>query len=84
MKHNALEQTVHYLLKQAKTSHDKSSRGIAVQLDVAQNDVAALIGLTRAEATRILNDLKSRDLIDIEGSTVILRDEAQLRSLLNE
>lgn len=61
------------LHEEAKERGVQSPRGIVVQMDPAQHDIATHFGLTRAEATRVLNALKRQGTIAIEGSSIILR-----------
>lgn len=68
------EHVLNFLSNKANEHGVQTPRGVAIQLDFTQGDIATLIGLSRAEATRAINALKSEGTIAIEGATIFLRD----------
>jgi len=62
-----------FIRRQAEAHGVPSPRGTVVNLDLSKQDIATLLGVSRADATRALNALKARGEILIEGSSIILR-----------
>lgn len=71
------------LLQLVKERGVATTRGVVVQLDVTQKDVATHLGLSRIEATLALNTLKHAGALTFEGSTLLVREEA-LEGFLRE
>lgn len=67
------QRALEFLEREAAARGTPGVEGVVVQLDPAAGDIASLMGMSRAEATRALNALKLRGVIRMEGSTVILR-----------
>jgi len=63
------------LLEKARTEGRPTPRGVAIQLDVSKHDVASLFGLSRIEATFVLNALKAAGALTWEGSTLLVNPE---------
>lgn len=63
------------LLQLAKERGVATPRGVAIQLDVTQRDVAAHLGLSRIEATLALNALKHAGALTFEGSTLLVQPD---------
>jgi len=68
--------TIGFLLNQAATSGDSRQ----VQLPFAKALVASRLNVTQEHFSRILNQLAAEGLIEVQGSTVLLRDLEALRS----
>lgn len=62
-----------FLEKESAERGVRTPSGTLVQLDLSKQDIGTLLGMTRAEATRVLNRLKRRGIIQMEGSSIILR-----------
>ena len=70
------ERALAFIKREAAERGVKTPAGTSVQLKLSKQDIATLLGMSRAEATRALNALRSEGIIRLEGSTVILlRDE---------
>lgn len=69
------------LLERIAAEGRRTSRGILLQMDVTQNHLGALLGLSREEATRAINALKQKGVLAMEGSTLIILDEKELGAL---
>lgn len=77
---SALKQVAKVLVEAAE-SGKPTDRGVQLQLDLTRRDIGSVLGLSRADATRLLNTLKREGIIAIEGSTVVLLDIDALRKL---
>jgi CRP/FNR family cyclic AMP-dependent transcriptional regulator len=61
----------------------QSDRGIQLKLTLTHEEIAQLIGSSRETVTRLLGDFKSKELIYVKGSTLIVRDKAQLEAMVS-
>jgi len=52
-----------------------------VDLAVTQRELAQTIGATRETACRVLGNFKKRNVVTLEGSTLIIQDKAALRAM---
>lgn len=66
------DRILHFLRREAEARGVKTAKGTEVKLDLTQQDIASLFGMTREEATRALNALKRSGVIYMEGSSIIL------------
>jgi CRP/FNR family transcriptional regulator, cyclic AMP receptor protein len=60
-----------------------SDRGVLLKLTLTHEEIAQLIGASRETVTRLLGEFKSKQLIDVKGSTLIVPDLAALESMVN-
>lgn len=72
-KERLAQRALEFLKREAAARGTPGAEGVFLQLDPSQGDIASLMGMSRAEATRALNALKLRGIIRMEGSTIILR-----------
>ncbi len=57
------------------------SQDARIQQPATHEEMAQRIGASRETVTRLLSDLKKRDLIRLEGSTLVIRDRAALEAM---
>lgn len=62
-------------------SHDAPSEGVRIRTPVTHEEMAQRIGASRETVTRLLSDLKKRDLIRLEGSTWVIKNRNALEAL---
>jgi CRP-like cAMP-binding protein len=56
-------------------------RGLVIDLRLTHQDIAAMVASTRESVTKVLNELRGRDIIEIESGRLILLDHAALERL---
>lgn len=61
-------------------SGDKSKDGIRLKVLLTHEEIAQLIGTTRETVTRILTQFRAEHLIEVKGSTMIVRNPAALEA----
>jgi CRP/FNR family transcriptional regulator len=54
---------------------------IRIPSTMTHEEMAQMIGASRETVTRLLSDLKKRDFIRVEGSTLVIRDRTALEQL---
>jgi CRP/FNR family cyclic AMP-dependent transcriptional regulator len=57
------------------------SQDVRIHAPVTHEEMAQRIGASRETVTRLLSDLKRKDLIRLEGSTLIIRDRTALEAM---
>lgn len=64
-------------------SREKYASGseIRIRNGVTHEEMAQMIGASRETVTRLLSDLKKRELIRLEGSTLVIRNRTALEAL---
>jgi CRP/FNR family transcriptional regulator, global nitrogen regulator len=60
---------------------NRDSRAIMIDLRLTHQDLAAMVASTRESVTKVLNDMRSRGVVDIEGGRITLKDYAALTRL---
>ena len=81
LSHSASEKLARFLLD-LSTSHDKGESDIRVALTLTHEEIAQTIGASRETVTRLFSDFKKKDLVQVKGSTIIIKNKAGLESLL--
>jgi len=70
------------LLLSGATSREKpDSNEIRIRPTLTHEEMAQMIGSSRETVTRLLGDLKKKELIRLEGSTLIIRNRTALEAL---
>lgn len=73
--HSGTQRVIGYLL-QAR----EASGGGELRLEVSKNVIASRLNLTPEHFSRILNDLTSKGLIEVNGRNITFRDEEGIRA----
>jgi CRP-like cAMP-binding protein len=60
---------------------NRDGRAITIDLRLTHQDLAAMVASTRESVTKVLNDMRSRGVVDIEGGRITLKDYAALTRL---
>ncbi len=59
----------------------EDSRSVTIDLRLTHQDLAAMVASTRESVTKVLNDMRSRGIVKIEGGRITLKDHAALERL---
>lgn len=57
-------------------------KGIRLKVLLTHEEIAQMIGATRETVTRVISDFKSRKLIDVKGSTVMITNPPALQDMV--
>ncbi len=79
---SAAEKFARFLLDWS-SDHEKEKGEIRLKLTLTHEEIAQMIGASRETVTRLFADFKKRQLLQVKGSTVVIRDRAALESLSN-
>jgi CRP/FNR family transcriptional regulator len=78
----AAEKLARFLLEWVDGHRDTKNPDRAI-LTLTHEEIAAMIGSSRETVTRFFSDFKKKKLVQVAGSTVILRERAALENLVN-
>lgn len=78
----ASEKMARLLLDWCATGGVKVDKGIRLKVLLTHEEIAQMIGATRETVTRVISDFKSRKLIDVKGSTMIIGNAPALEELV--
>ena len=60
---------------------DMAGREIRIRSSMTHEEIAQMIGSSRETVTRLLSELKKKELIRLEGSTLVIRNRTALEAL---
>lgn len=63
------------------TDGHKTEREIRIRASLTHEEMAQMIGSSRETVTRLLSDLKKKEFIRLEGSTLVIRNKTALEEL---
>ena len=78
----ATEKMARLLLDWCNNGGVKVDKGIRLKVLLTHEEIAQMIGATRETVTRVISDFKSRKLIDVKGSTMIIGSTPALEALV--
>lgn len=81
LSHSVAEKLARFLLD-LSADHDSGKGEIKVTLTLTHEEIAQMIGASRETVTRLFGDFKKKQLLQVKGSTLIIKDKAGLESLL--
>lgn len=81
LSHSAGEKLARFLLDLA-SENDGTKGDIKVTLTLTHEEIAQMIGASRETVTRLFSDFKKRQLLQIKGSTLIIKNKAGLEGVL--
>jgi CRP/FNR family transcriptional regulator, cyclic AMP receptor protein len=81
LSHSVSEKLARFLLD--LSPHADGGKGeVRVTLTLTHEEIAQMIGASRETVTRLFTDFKKKQLLQVKGSTLIIRNRAALESLL--
>jgi len=82
LSHSAGEKLARFLLDWC-ANHGDGKEEIRAKLTLTHEEIAQMIGASRETVTRLFAGFKKKQLLQIKGSTLIIRNKAALESLLD-
>ena len=82
LSHAAGERLARFLLDWC-ASHGNGKGEICVKLTLTHEDIAQMIGVSRETVTRLFAEFKKKQFLQIEGSTLIIRNKTALENLVD-
>jgi CRP-like cAMP-binding protein len=60
---------------------ERTDGQVTIELRLTHQDLAAMVASTRESVTKVLNDMRSRDLIEVTSGRITLKDSRALARL---
>src|SRR5207245_7826364 len=81
LSHSVSEKLARLLLEWA-TDGDSTKDGIRIKVSLTHEEIAQLIGTSRETVTRVLGEFREKQLAQLRGSTLLIRNKAGLARLI--
>lgn len=81
LSHSAGEKLARFLLEWVAEHHHGAGE-VKVKLTLTHEEIAQMIGASRETVTRLFADFKKKQLLEVKGSTLLIRDRAGLEKVL--
>ena len=81
LSHSAGEKLARFLLD-LSTDHEEGKDDSKVTLTLTHEEIAQMIGASRETVSRIFSDFKKKQLVQVKGSVLIIKNRAGLESFL--
>jgi len=83
LSHSAREKLARFILDWS-ANHPSDNGAIRFNLTLTHEEIAQMIGASRETVTRLFADFKKRNLLQIKGSSVTIKDRLGIEKLLQE
>lgn len=77
------EKLAKLLLDWCDAGGEETPRGTRLKVLLTHEEIGQMIGTTRETVTRLLSDFKRRQILDVKGSSVFVRERGVLESLVS-
>ncbi len=81
LSHSVSEKLARLLLEWA-TDGEHTKEGIRIKVSLTHEEMAQLIGTSRETVTRVLGEFREKELAQLRGSTLLIRNKAGLERLV--
>jgi len=81
LSHSASEKLAKLLLDWSTRNGDGARSETRIKLGLTHEEIAQMIGTSRETVTRLLADMKRRQIVQSEGATIVIRNQAALKGL---
>ena len=82
LSHSVGEKLARFLLD-LSVGHDDGKGQLKVTLTLTHEEIAQMIGASRETVTRLLGEFKKKQILEVKGSTLIIKNKAGLESVLS-
>ena len=82
LSHSAGEKLARFLLEWAANYPEEKGQ-IRIKLTLTHEEIAQMIGSSRETVTRLLADFRKKQLLQVMGSTLIIKNKAALESIIS-
>lgn len=81
LSHSAGEKLARFLLEWTADAQEENGQ-VKIKLTLTHEEIAQMVGASRETVTRLFADFKKKDLVQVKGSTLIIKNKAGLESIL--
>jgi CRP/FNR family cyclic AMP-dependent transcriptional regulator len=82
LSHSAAEKLAKLLLEWSAKSGEATKAEPRLKLALTHDEIAQMIGTSRETVTRLLSDLKKRQIVQIKRKTLLIRNKAALKAMV--
>ncbi len=82
LSHSTAEKVARLLLEWSQKGQ-AGKDGVRMKVTLTHEEIAQMIGTSRETVTRVFSDFKKRKLIEIKGSTLVIRNKPALEQMTN-
>jgi CRP/FNR family transcriptional regulator, cyclic AMP receptor protein len=82
LSHSAGEKLARFLLEWAANYPEEKGQ-VRIKLTLTHEEIAQMIGSSRETVTRLLADFRKKQLLQVMGSTLVIKNKAALEHLIN-
>jgi CRP/FNR family transcriptional regulator len=82
LSHSASEKLARFLLEWSANCPEEKGQ-VRIKMTLTHEEIAQMIGSSRETVTRLLADFRRKHLVQVVGSTLILRSKADLDAIVN-
>lgn len=82
LSHSVAEKLARFLLD-LSAGHNNGKGEIKITLTLTHEEIAQMIGSSRETVTRMFSNFKRKDLLQVKGSTLIIKNKAGLETLVS-
>jgi CRP/FNR family transcriptional regulator len=82
LSHSAAEKLAKLLLEWSANNGEASKAEPRLKLALTHEEMAQMIGTSRETVTRLFADLKKRQIVQLKGSTLLIRNKAALKAMV--
>jgi CRP/FNR family transcriptional regulator, cyclic AMP receptor protein len=83
LSHSAHEKLANLLLDWSSKRGEAAKPETRLKLRLTHEEIANMIGTSRETVTRLLAEMKKRQIVELKGSTLVIRNAAALRKMAN-
>jgi CRP/FNR family transcriptional regulator len=81
LSHSVSEKLARLLLEWA-TDGESTKDGIRIKVSLTHEEIAQLIGTSRETVTRVLGEFRDKQIAQLRGSTLLIRNKPGLEKLI--
>lgn len=80
---SAAEKLARLLLSWLKETGGRTEQNIHLKLSLTHGEIAQMIGVSRETVTRLLGELRDKRIIQLKGSSLLIKNKAALEEMVN-
>jgi CRP/FNR family transcriptional regulator len=83
LSHSAAEKLARLLLNWCDEDGKPTDQGIRLKLTLTHEEMAQMIGASRETVTRLLGEFRTKQVIHLKGSNLLIRNKGALQAMVN-
>ncbi len=80
---SAAEKLARLLLSWLKKTGSRTEQNIHLKITLTHGEIAQMIGVSRETVTRLLGELRDKGIIQLKGSSLLIKNKAGLEGMVN-